>query len=79
MPARYSSPPGPEDPQDLYSFITWFKAREPSLIDNITEYIIILEQQKDTLSTLKAISEARIARHELLIGLIARIKVIVKI
>jgi hypothetical protein len=33
-----SSPPVPKDPSDLYSYITWFKLREPLLGDSIKAY-----------------------------------------
>src|SRR5271170_4121261 len=29
---RQFSPPGPKDPADLHSYITWFKLREPLLV-----------------------------------------------
>ena len=50
-----------KDPADLHSCITWFKLREPLLVDTIEECLIVLSQEKDTLSTLDRISEARIA------------------
>jgi hypothetical protein len=75
---RQSSPPGPEDPADLYSYIAWFKLREPLLVDTIEECLVVLSQEKDTLSTLERISEARIARHGLPAGLMTRLKDSVK-
>ena len=62
----------------MHSFIAWFKAREPLLVDAIEECVAVLEHEKDTLGTLEAISEARIARHGLPAGLIARMKGSVK-
>jgi hypothetical protein len=62
---RQSSPPGPADPADLHSYIAWFKLCEPLLADTIDECLVVLSQEKDTLSTLERISEARVARHGL--------------
>ena len=73
-PGRLSSPPALEDPADLHSYIAWLKLREPLLADSIEECIAVLNQEKDTLSTLEGISEARIARHGLPAGLVARMK-----
>jgi hypothetical protein len=75
---RQSSPPGPEDPADLHSYIAWFKLREPLLVDTIEECLVVLSQEKDTLSTLERISEARVARHGLPAGLMTRLKDSVK-
>jgi hypothetical protein len=75
---RQSSPPGPEDPAHLHSYISWFKLREPLLVDTIEECLVVLSQEKDTLSTLERISEARIARYGLLAGLMTRLKDSVK-
>jgi hypothetical protein len=72
--APQSSPSTPEDPADLHSHITWFKLREPLLVDTIKEYLVVLSQEKDTLSTLERISEARVVRHGLLVGLMTRLK-----
>ena len=58
-PARLSSPPSPEDPQDLLSYIAWFKLREPLRTDIIEECLVVFNQERDTLSTLEGISEAR--------------------
>jgi len=77
-PGRQSSPPGPEDPDDLHSYIAWFKLREPLLEATIEEVVAVLDQERDSLSTLESISEARIARHELPAGLMARMKASVK-
>jgi hypothetical protein len=77
-PGRQSSLPAPEDPADLHSYIAWFKLREPLLGDSIEECVAVLNQEKDTLSTLEGISEARIARHGLPAGLMARMKASVK-
>jgi hypothetical protein len=77
-PGRQSSPPAPEDPGDLYNYIAWFKLREPSLEDTIKKIIAVLDQERDSLSTLESMSEARIARHELPAGLMARMKTSVK-
>jgi hypothetical protein len=67
-----------EDPQDLLSYITWFKLREPLLADSIEEYLAVLNQERDTLSTLEGTSAAMIAGHGLPAGLMARMKVSVK-
>ena len=73
-PARQPSPPSPEDPQDLLSYIAWFKLHEPLLADSIEDYLVVLSKEKGTLGTLEGISEARIARHELPAGLMARMR-----
>jgi hypothetical protein len=75
---RQSSPPAPEDPADLHSYIAWFKLREPLLLDSIEECVAVLNQERDSLSTLEGMSEARIARHGLRAGLMARMKASVK-
>jgi hypothetical protein len=77
-PGRQSSPPAAEDSADLHRYITWFKHREPLLLDSIEECVAVLNQEKDSLSTLEGISEARITRHGLPAGLIARMKASVK-
>ena len=46
--------------------------------DSIEECITVLNQERDNLSTLEDISEARIARHGLPVGLMARMKASVK-
>ena len=46
-------------------YIAWFKLCEPLLADTIEECLVVLSQEKDTLSTLERISEARVARHGL--------------
>ena len=74
-PGRQSSTPAPED---LHSNITWFKLREPLLEDIIEEVVVVLDQERDSLSTLESMSEARIARHELPVSLMAKIKASVK-
>jgi hypothetical protein len=68
----------PEDPADLHSHIAWLKLREPLLVDTIEECLVVLSQEKDTLSTLERISEARVARHGLPAGLMTRLKDSVK-
>ena len=73
-PARNSSPPRLEDPQDLLAYLDWFKLREPSSAEAIEGCLAVFLQQKDTLSTLEGISEDRVARHELPAGLITRMK-----
>ena len=45
---------------------------------SIEDCLVVLSKEKDTLGTLEGISEARIARHELPSGLMARMKVSVK-
>ena len=77
-PGRGSSPPIPEGPVDLLVFIAWFKLREPLNADAIEGRVAVLNQEKDSLSTLETISEARIARHGLPAGLMARMKGSVK-
>ena len=77
-PGRQSSPPAPEDPGDLHNYIAWFKLREPSLQDTIEEVVAVLDPERDSLATLESMSEARIARHELPAGLMARMKASVK-
>jgi hypothetical protein len=69
----------PEDPADLLVFIAWFKLWEPLNADAIEGCVAVLNQEKDSLITLETISEARIARHGLPAGLIARMKGSVKI
>jgi hypothetical protein len=54
------------------------KLREPLLVDTIEEYLVVLSQEMDTLSTLERISEARVARHVLPAGLMTRLKDSVK-
>jgi hypothetical protein len=46
--------------------------------DRIEECVAVLNQERDTLSTLESISEARIARYGLPAGLMARMKASVK-
>ena len=70
--------PTPEDPADLHSYIAWFKLREPLHLDSIEECVAALNQERDSLSTLEGMSEARIARHGLPAGLMARMKASVK-
>jgi hypothetical protein len=43
------------------------------------KYVAVLNQERDSLSIPEGTSEARIARHGLPAGLIARMKVLVKI
>jgi hypothetical protein len=50
-----------KDPLDFSRYIAWFKAREPLLMDSIKKCIAVLNQQRDDLTTLETISEARIA------------------
>jgi hypothetical protein len=57
----------------LYNYITWFKLCEPLLLDSIKECVAVLNQERDNLSTLEGISKARITRHGLPAGLMARI------
>ena len=73
-PGRQSSLPAPEDPADLHSYIAWFKLREPLLLDSIEECVAVLNQEMDSLSTLEGMPEARVARHGLSAGLMARMK-----
>jgi hypothetical protein len=47
-------------------------------VDTIEECLVILSQEKDILSTLESISEARVARYGLLAGLVTRLKDSVK-
>jgi hypothetical protein len=47
-------------------------------VDTIEEYLVVLSQEMDTLSTLERISEARVARHGLPAGLMTRLKDSVK-
>ena len=42
------------------------------------EVVAVLDQERDSLSTLESMSEARIARHELPAGLMARMKASMK-
>jgi hypothetical protein len=44
------------------------------LLDSIKECVAVLNQKRDSLSTLESISEARIARHGLPADLMAKIK-----
>jgi hypothetical protein len=46
--------------------------------DRIEECVAVLNQERDTLSTVEGISEAQITRHGLPAGLMARMKVSVK-
>jgi hypothetical protein len=48
------------------------------LLDFIKEYVAVLNQERDSLSILEGISGARIARHGLPAGLMARIKASMK-
>jgi hypothetical protein len=48
------------------------------LVGIIEEYLVIFNQEEDTLSTLEGISEARIAWHGRPAGLMARMKASVK-
>jgi hypothetical protein len=77
LAGRQSSTPGPEDPADLRSYISWFRLRKPLLMD-IVKCLVVLSQEKDTLSILERISEARVARHGLPAGLMTRLKDSVK-
>ena len=65
---------GPEDPADLNSYIAWFKLREPQFADSIEECLVVLSQEKDTLSTMERIFEARVAKHGLPASLMIRLK-----
>jgi hypothetical protein len=56
-PGRGSSPPMPEDPADLLVFIAWFKIRGPLNADAIEGCIAALNQEKDSLNTLKTRTE----------------------
>ena len=47
-------------------------------MDTIEQYFVVLSQERDTLSTLERISEARVARHGLPAGLMIRLKDSVK-
>jgi hypothetical protein len=47
-------------------------------VDTIEQYFVVLSQEKDTLSTLKRISEARVSKHGLPAGLMTRLKDSVK-
>jgi hypothetical protein len=51
---------------------------EPLLVDTIKEYLVVLSQEKDTLSTPERISEAQVARHGLPAGLMTRLKESIK-
>jgi hypothetical protein len=75
---KLTSPLGPEDPADLRIYIAWFKLREPSHADSIEECVEVLNQERDTLSTLEGISEARITKGGLSASFIARMKASVK-
>ena len=57
----------------------WFKLREPHNIDRIECVMATLKAEDDTLSTLESISEHRIAQQKLPAGLMARMKVSVKV
>ena len=46
----------------------------PLRLDFVKECVAVLNQERDSLSILEGISEARIARHRLPAGLMARIK-----
>ena len=77
-PARGSSPPGIEDPEDLVSYMNWYKSRYPAQAQAVEACLTVLIQEIDSLSTLEAISEDRIARHGLPAGLMLRMKAGVK-
>ncbi len=47
-------------------------------MDIIEESLVVLSQEKDTLSTLERISEARVVRYGLSAGLMTRLKDSVK-
>jgi hypothetical protein len=47
-------------------------------VDTIEECLVVFSQEKDILSTLDRISEARVAKHGLPAGLITRLKDSVK-
>jgi hypothetical protein len=47
-------------------------------VNTIKEYLVVLSQEKDILSPLERISEARVTRHRLLAGLMTRLKDSVK-
>jgi hypothetical protein len=48
------------------------------LVGIIEEYLVVFSREEETLCTLDSISEARIARHGLPAGLMARMKASVK-
>jgi hypothetical protein len=72
--ARGSSPPVAEDPRDIDLYVQWFSVREPHNADSIELVAATLNHEKDTLSTLEKMSEARIKRHILPAGLVDRMK-----
>ena len=47
-------------------------------MDATEECVAVFNQERDALSTIRGISGARIARHELLAGLMTRVKASVK-
>jgi hypothetical protein len=47
----------PEDSADLLVFIAWFKLREPLNADAIEGCVAVLNQEKDSLNTLKTRTE----------------------
>jgi hypothetical protein len=61
-PAQGSSPLALEDPRDIDLYIQWFSVREPHNADSIEVVAATLNHDKDTLSTLEKMSEARIER-----------------
>ena len=73
-PGRRSRSFTPPKILPICTAIASFKLREPS----IEEVVAVLDQERDSLSTLESMSEARIARHELPAGLRARMKASVK-
>jgi hypothetical protein len=59
--------------------VAWFKQREPHNAGKIESVMATPQEEEDSLSTLKSISEDRVARHKLPAGLVTRIKVNVKL
>jgi hypothetical protein len=79
IPVKQSSPPAPENPQDLLNYVAWFKQREPHNAGKIKSVMATLQEEKDSLNTLESISEDRVARQKLPAGLVTRMKVNVKL
>jgi len=73
-PARGSSPPIPEVPQDLIAYLEWYKLREPINLPSIEQVAAALEDGKDTLSTLATMTESRVLSSGLPAGLVERMK-----
>jgi hypothetical protein len=67
-----------EGGRELIKYIKWYKIREPNNVASINLVTTTLKEHKDTLGTLKKMSDARILSLKLFTSLIERIKGAIK-